>query len=738
VKREFKKFQKDLGKKIRKLKSENPKEYWNIVNESKTPNKNLPTCEAFLKFLKSLNESHESTSEIPTVNVHENEELNVPFTCDEVKTCLRKLKNNKSCGQDLIMNEFLKYSSDKMATLITKLFNLILNSGKVPSAWTIGVIKPIFKGKGSVDNPSNYRGITILSCFGKLFTSVLNLRLTSYVDKHNLLGSEQAGFRAGHSPLDHLFTLHSIIHLVLSKEKHRLYCAFLDYEKAFDKVDRSLLWHKLLEHNINGKVLEVIKNMYANAKSCIMVNEVASDFFVTNTGVRQGENLSPLLFALFLNDLKESLNDQMNNLDTIVEKSQLVGLDDNFIFCKLFLLLYADDTIIYSETAEGLQQGLNNIKQYCDKWKLKLNAGKCKVVVFSNGKIRNKPTLFIGKEKLDVVFDFPYLGIKLNYNNRFREAQKDLAQRASRAMFSLLRRCHRLCLPLDVVIELFDKTILPILTYACEVWGYNICDFAKKLQLKFYKIVFKTRQSTPSYFLYGELGKFPVDIHIKCRMLNFWIKLTSPENQSKLSSVMYRFLLRLYNADVHKSQYLTDIKNTLENMGMANIWQQQGTAQISTSWFKEKVKRNLQDLFIQEWYSSIDNGSIYMNYKMFKNTFKYEPYIHVLPADLAIKLFRFRTTNNKLPVNVLRFVNIPRNERLCTKCNMNDVGDEFHYVFCCPFFNDTRIKCLPRFLRQRPNALKFLQLMAHTSKKRLLKLVHFINIINKNLSLPDT
>ena len=224
------------------------------------------------------------------------------------------------------------------------------------------------------------RGITILSCFGKLFTSILNSRITSYIEHSKVLGQEQAGFRKGYSTVDHLFTLYGIIDILFSKKK-RLYCAFLDFEKAFDKVERAFLWQKLLDQKINGKILKVIKNLYENAKSCITVNNNVSDFFQVNIGVRQGENLSPVIFALFLNDMNAYMSDYMSGLSSVSNAARESNLDDDTVnvFLKLFLLLYADDTVIFAETPEKLQDGLNAVKSYCDLWNLKLNASKCKV-----------------------------------------------------------------------------------------------------------------------------------------------------------------------------------------------------------------------------------------------------------------------------------------------------------------------------------------------------------------------
>ena len=110
------------------------------------------------------------------------------------------------------------------------------------------------KQEGSCDHPNNYSsGITILSCFGKLFTSVINNRLIEYFDENTTIGPEQAGFRAGHSTVDHVFTLHCIIDFFLAKKK-RLYCLFIDYEKAFDRVESAFLWQKLLDSGVEGRI----------------------------------------------------------------------------------------------------------------------------------------------------------------------------------------------------------------------------------------------------------------------------------------------------------------------------------------------------------------------------------------------------------------------------------------------------------------------------------------------------
>ena len=168
----------------------------------------------------------------------------------------------------------------------------------MPSDWCIGLIVPIFKKKGSPSDPNNYRGITLLSCLGKLFTMCINIRLTTFVTDRHVIGEEQSAFREGYSTMDNSFILNEIIHLYLHK-RSKMYCCFIDYQKAFDTINRSALWRKVIENGINGKLLRVVYNMYETAKSRVKQQSMVSGLFACNMGVRQGENLSPLLFAIF-------------------------------------------------------------------------------------------------------------------------------------------------------------------------------------------------------------------------------------------------------------------------------------------------------------------------------------------------------------------------------------------------------------------------------------------------------
>ena len=124
---------------------------------------------------------------------------------------------------------------------------------------------------------------------------------------------------------------------------------------------------------------------------------------------------------------------------------------------------------------------------------------------------------------------------------------------------------------------------------------------------------------------------------------------------------------------------------------------------------------------------------MFLNYRMYKNVFGQDSYLSLLPQDCVLTLAKFRTTNNALPINKLRYTNVPRIERLCSKCDLNEVGDEYHYLFICPHFLANRLRLLPKFFYVRPNANKYHILMSTNKKILLLKLKHFVTIIETDL-----
>ena len=532
---------------LRKLKTTDSGKYWKTFKKSvKKTNCNIPMkeLESFFKNLNAANlEGENDVDELPQES-NENEFLDKQITLEEIEKAIKSLKYNKAAGIDEIENEYIKTTFEIYKNIYLNLFNLILQTGCFPEEWAIGLIIPIFKNKGNKNDPNNYRGITLISCLAKLFTTILNNRLKSYLE--NILLENQAGFREGYSTLDHIFTLHIIINLYKRMSKD-LFMAFIDYQKAFDTIWRTGLWLKLIKSGVTGKFLAVIKDMYKKSKAYVFQNGQKSNPFNSEMGVKQGEILSPLLFAIYINDLQEYLKGKdipfLSGIQSTVE--EVKGLDDHLDFLlDIMTLYYADDTIILADSALGLQAALEELYEYCNLWKLVVNEGKTKILCITKQKGQDR-TFYYNNKELEEVDEFCYLGITFCKKGLGTPAIKAREVSGKKAMFSVLNKCKTNELPIDISLELFEKMVIPTLLYGAEIWGFGNFIMLERIQLKFAKYLLKLKRNTPNKMIYGETGLLPLEYYVNSRIITFWVSLITGK-QSKMSCKMYFMCLSLY------------------------------------------------------------------------------------------------------------------------------------------------------------------------------------------------
>ncbi|KAK6196333.1 hypothetical protein SNE40_001576 [Patella caerulea] len=717
---------------MKTLRSKDPKQFWKIINRRDREINTDISLDILFQYFENINASKQRESETElninySVNDTDNDILNKPISRSEIYKSIKNLKNNKSPGEDLIINEYISSTRDHMIEIYEYLFNLIFDTGMLPDVWLRGNIVPIFKNKGSKSDPENYRPITLLSTIGKLFTSILNSRLYQYLDELSILNENQAGFRAGYSTSDHIFSLYSLIEL-LKLKKRKLHCCFIDFEKCFDSIQRNYLYSKLLLNNINGKFYNIIQNMYLNIKSCIIHNNEKSNFFPCEIGVRQGENLSPILFSLFLNDLQEYLENKNITGIRIVTDDLESELE---IYIKIFVLLYADDTILLADNPCDLQTLLTNFDQYCDKWNLKINIQKTKVLIFSSGIIAINQKFYLKNDEVEIVSYYKYLGVIFQRSRSFSKTKQDVIEKATKGMYSLLRKCRNNNLSISCQIQLFDKCILPILMYGSEIWGYENVDNLEKIQLNFYKTILNLRKTTPNCMIYAELGKLPIQCLIKMRMIQFWNRLLNGK-ASKLSFCLYKLLYinsSKYNFDC---KWIYFLKTILNETGFPYTW----NCQIVDNWTTKRIEISLKDQFLQKCLADIQLSPKCLCYKIFKNDFKLEPYFNNLTNINILILSRFRLGSHRLPIESGRWNKTPRNERLCHVCDSADIGDEFHYILKCKYFTIERKKLLPDWCQNRPNTFKFQRLFNYKNTVVLQKLCRFIKIIISKVNPP--
>ena len=185
--------------------------------------------------------------------------FNSDISPKEVNEAIHHLKANKAAGHDGIIPEVYKYACDKIIPFLVQLLNTIFTSGEYPEAWTETIIQPLHR-KGSIHEPDNYRGISLLNVCSKLYSHIINKRLSRWAEDHDVLGDIQAGFREDHSTINHIFTLFSMIQRQLLRNQ-KLYVAFIDFRKAFDFIAHDNLWPILSRTGIKGKMLQTIQSM---------------------------------------------------------------------------------------------------------------------------------------------------------------------------------------------------------------------------------------------------------------------------------------------------------------------------------------------------------------------------------------------------------------------------------------------------------------------------------------------
>ena len=625
------KYKDDKAKtaKLEKAQFQNAKEYWKMLkNLNESHSEKALSADIFADYFKAINDPNDTFFQPDEDAILFNKryvkgefqvmfhELNIMLSEQEIRVAINQLKLGKSCGPDNVINELFRYGVDALLPYLLKLYNTVFDSGCFPEKWTDGFIVPLHK-KGSKCEVENYGGITLLSTFGKLFSRVLNNRLNEWAESYHVYIKTQAGFRRKMGTIDNVFVLHGLIRHLINEGKH-LYVAFVDFTKAFDYVVRENLWLKLIKIGVRGKILNVIKSMYSSVKSMVKYDNCLSQEFSCYLGVRQGECLSPFLFSIYLNDIEtDFINNECQSID--------IGL------LKVFLMLYADDIVIFANDEQGLQKGLDVLHNYCQKWKLKVNVNKTKIMVFRSGGLlrRNLAFLYDGKQ-IEIVQRFTYLGIVFTTGGSFSVMFETLAGQARKAIFKLNKYLYKFTnVSPKHYIELFDKLIKPVLHYGAEIWGFSNSNMIERVHLQFCKALLGVKRTTQNDFVYGELGRLDLKHYRLISIIKYWFKILACDNTKYIKNV-YSMMLNDLEVRQNKQNWASSVRTLLESLGFNDVWYFQGVGNVNM--FLSMFKQRVSDTFLQNWNDRIANSSRARSYSLFSN-FSYKIYLDQLSLE---------------------------------------------------------------------------------------------------------
>jgi Reverse transcriptase (RNA-dependent DNA polymerase) len=670
------------------------------------------------------------------------DELNREFSVGEVNMAMAGLACNKSAGVDGVPAEFLQQAyvsvpagpggqppasrSFVMAPAITQVFNAVLN-GAYPVEWQTSALAPVPKPKGRPDVKDEHRGVAVSPVLGKLYSMVWTNRIDSWAEGQGLRAAGQAGFRRGRGTQDWCFVLRHMLDVAKVQGK-ATYCAFVDFSKAYDRVSRPLLLRVLASCGMHGRAMHAIATMLEVTRLQVRAGGQLGVPFDSTVGVKQGDPASPVFFGIFIDRLEAYLT------------RHCTGPGVQLGMKVLRALLYADDVVLMSETAEGLQEMLDRLAAFCTANSMFVNERKSEVVVFGGGGERRP-----GADRPAAVFSlngaalatkpsYVYLGLRYADGVPARAAVKAAVARARKAMYAMFSRCYTLKVHnVNLRCHLFDSLVLPVLNYGCEVWGVDwlsrMCrdgsfasGEAEEIQRQFLRQCLGVCKSTPLAAMYADLNRRPLGMVWLQRAAQLWNRALSREDPDDWLGIALRENVRWAGDNAvplgrRKSLWAWHFISCLDSLGVQ--WRSGASGvllQIDKKELGEAMQRKWEEWGGREVRAATEQSpdwsrevcavraapeSFSKGYKLFvyEKWFAVDKWIRRQhwsfwlhkPEHIRV-MAQFRLGSHWLEVQKGRSAGLRRGERCCAGC-AGCVEDEMH-LMQCPTYADLRSQLL--------------------------------------------
>ena len=747
-KKSEKRLRNSLRDKLLSISENNPTEFWNLIKKMRkwgSPNNEpadiIHPSEWLSHFKSLLNEGPKTPqSLLQEIDSLENEpffsELDFRISRKEIDCAFKKLNKNASEGPDRVSGKLLYAARDCLSPLLIIIFNKAFCNVSHPCIWSENFLISIFKKDDAAD-PNNYRGIAVGSAVGKLFNLILLSRLEKRIQTTNPISCNQIGFTKGHRTADHIFVLKTVVDKIVRVERRRLFVAFIDFRKAYDRINRDLLFLKLQKSGIRGTFYRNIKAMYNSISYHVKVRGGTLDPITSLLGLKQGGVLSPLLFNIFIDDMKNIFNESCDPVKMLES--------------PLSHLLYADDLVLMSTSETGLNNCLKRLGDFCETWQMEVNMKKSQVIIFnksgrkltgSNFKFQNKP--------MEVVDKYCYLGIDLYPSGSFRTSITNLMNKARKAMFPLFSTITQFQLSCSNGINLFNSLIKPICLYNAEnlahltrhqieslqekrvsLLSYMMQAEHSKVQSKFMKFILGVNRNCSNIATLGEVGEFPLYLNGLSALLSFWNRIANLPVKTLVNQALNSQI-----RDDLDSKWLATVKILLSELNLNEHYTDPTLA--TGDKFSKICKFNIKELFLKQWTAHLvgenvnhPQSSKLRFYKLFKTNFTREPYLaEISNFHLRKRLTKFRCSDHKLEIEVGRHKNIDAKDRVCRIC-MSDVETEEHFLRFCPKYCNLR----NRYFGGANTFLEWREILKCTDKKTSYNLA---NYITKALTLRDS
>jgi len=394
-------------------------------------------------FVSVFNEDYKSlhsTGEVKEVQ----EFIECDFSKDEVIRLLKTMKPNKAPGPDDIYPKILVECAEELGEVVLTIFRSSFNSGQVPTDWKLANVTPLYK-KGPKNDPGNYRPVSLTSVLGKVFETLLKMRIMIFLETNSLLSDYQYGFRKGKSCTTNLLKFYDKVTEEIDKG-NSVDVIYIDFQKAFDKVPHEALLFKMKRFGLGNSVIRWIDSWLANRKQRVHINGKFSDWAEVKSGVPQGSVLGPILFIMFIDDISWDLNSKLS--------------------------IFADDLKVMSivnsiEQREQLQYDLMKITEWATRWGMSFSVNKCQALHL--GKNNANHSYILQGENIqdsELVRD---LGVLVSKDFKMSKQCIEASKKANRMLGyikkSITSRSKEIILPL------YRGLVRPHLEYAVQFWS---------------------------------------------------------------------------------------------------------------------------------------------------------------------------------------------------------------------------------------------------------------------------
>lgn len=652
------------------------------LNNNKNNSSSQLSCESVTRHFLSLFNKFPITETPTCMHVEDVPLLDSPISPQELDSVIALLEKNKSPGPDGLGNEFYYAMDAGNREHLLSLFNNTLTTSSCPASWGQITITLIHK-KGPTTDPANYRGISLMNSITKLFTSILTARLARWAEINDIIPEMQSGFRKQRGCTDNIFILNSLIQQKISDPKGKLYTAFIDFKQAFDSVNHSILWRKLISIGVSPRLINTIRSFYSVATARVSLPQGDTNPIPIHNGVLQGDTLSPLLFSLFLYDIESFIRENYPRIEGVsLNRSQ-----------SLLGLLYADDFVLFGRSKVELNHSLSALSDYATRNELVINVAKSKVVVFRKGGTLAKNTRFyMGQDELEIVNKYQYLGVWFSCSGSFSGHAQDVSRRAERAgavLRSLLIRIGHFSS--EMANTLTAAKVTSTLLHASEVWALDHTDTLSLPTLRFLKKLFTLPLSTPNHVVAQEFGAPCMKAIINRRAMS-WLRRVAEMPDHRLPRICLEAQI---DAFLHRAQRGSWLKTVHQRLLDADIefsldsWRRAPFADITSRLFKHDTETE----HIASFRRAIDSSHC----PLYRCLSGRSHFLTNEPISTLRLVLQVRLTNDRCPRLLWggnRVTFSPRSP--CPLCNRGSLDSMAHFILDCPVLTGYR----PQSVRQ--------------------------------------